>query len=476
MATVRAGDWVVDEIGRVVTLTAGVTLNLLDGATATYSGAGSLAAPQITARFQLKPEVQWSDGAPLTAADSVFSFEISRSPDSYNPRRDLTERTASYRALSETEVEWVGLPGYIDPLYHTNFWTPLPEHRFAGLTAEQIADNDEARFAPLGWGPFVLKEWAAGDHLTFERNPRYFRAAEGLPRVNEVTYRALKSGERDIEGCDIVPSSAEWNNTPLPSLVETAGWTVQRAPSEKADYLFFGQNRSDVSGGGLLAGPRLRLAVAHCANLPHRAEVGLAPQPGRALLTELGWGDADGDGVRDKDGQPLTFAFVFGPLGDAVVEQLAHSAAASLASECGLAATLRPVTQGELLADWPEGVVFGRRFDLALFAVNVGAAPPCALFMTNQMASDANPGGANASGYSHREFDEICRRALTALDPQEAARWQAEAERIFERDLPALPLPFRTKLAAARVEVVGFVLDSTSPSELWNLENIFRVP
>jgi peptide/nickel transport system substrate-binding protein len=471
MVTLNAGDWAVDEIGRVVTLTAGVTINLLDGATATYNGAGALAAPQITARFQLRPGVAWSDGAPLAASDSVFSFDISRSPDSFNPRRDLAERTASYRALSETEVEWIGLPGYIDPLYYTNFWTPLPQHRFAGLTAEQIADSDEARFAPLGWGPFVLREWVKGEALTFERSPNYFRAAEGVPRVKEVVYRFLPREGASVEGCDIVPSSAEWEYA---GLVQAAGWTVQRAPSETADYLFFGLNRAD--GPSLLAEPRLRLAVAGCANLPHRAEAGLNPEQGRALLSEFGWADTDGDGVRDKDGQALALAFGYGPVSDVVAEQLAQTAAANLMAECGVAATLQPLTQGELLADWPEGAVFGRRFDLVLFAVTLGAARPCALFMTSQLASDLSPGGANASGYRNVEFDNACRRALTALDPDEAARWHAEAQRLFSRDLPALPLPYRSRLAAAHPQVQGYGLEGAAPSELWNIESVFRMP
>lgn len=470
-ATVNAGDWVVDEIGRVVTLTTGVTLNLLNGATATYNGAGSLSVPQIAARFTLKPGVTWSDGAPLTAADSVFSFEIGRRPDSSDPRRDLAERTASYRALSETDVEWIGLPGYVDPLYYTNFWTPLPQHRFNGLTAAQIADSDEARFAPLGWGPFVLKEWTRGERFVFERSPNYFRAAEGLPRVHEVVYRILPPDGASVEGCDIVPSSAEWDDA---ALAESAGWTVQRAPSGTTDYLFFGLNRSD--GPGLLAEPRLRLAVAGCASLPHRAETGLSPLQGRVLLAELGWADTDSDGVREKDGQALSLTFVYGPLSDTAAERLAQTTAANLAAECGIAIALRPLTEGELLADWPEGVVFGRRFDLALFAVNLGATRPCALFMSAQIASDLSPGGANASGYSQVEFDNACRRALTALDPQEAARWHAEAQRLFTRDLPALPLPYRSRLAAAHPQVQNYALEGAALSELWNIESVFRSP
>jgi peptide/nickel transport system substrate-binding protein len=125
---VASGDFVVDALGRVITLTEGIQLPQIDGATIIYRGSGPVEVPQMSATFELKPDISWSDGAPLTADDSLFSFEISQSPDSFTPRRDLIERTASYQVLDSARVTWTGLPGYIDPLYFTNFWTPLPRH------------------------------------------------------------------------------------------------------------------------------------------------------------------------------------------------------------------------------------------------------------------------------------------------------------------------------------------------------------
>jgi hypothetical protein len=39
-----------------------------------------------------------------------------------------------------------------------------------------------------------------------------------------------------------------------------------------------------------------------------------------------------------------------------------------------------------------------------------------------------------------------------------------------------LPLFFRVKVAAARAQVQGFALDPTSPSELWNIEELAVAP
>ncbi|NLE46625.1 MAG: hypothetical protein GX620_18065 [Chloroflexi bacterium] len=46
----------------------------------------------------------------------------------------------------------------------------------------------------------------------------------------------------------------------------------------------------------------------------------------------------------------------------------------------------------------------------------------------------------------------------------------AEAQRIFSRDLPAIPLYFVPEFVAIRPEVKGVQLDPTQYLELWNIE------
>ncbi len=46
---------------------------------------------------------------------------------------------------------------------------------------------------PIGTGPFSLVEWVPNDHLTVQRNPRYWRA--GLPYLDGLTYRPIAVDE-----------------------------------------------------------------------------------------------------------------------------------------------------------------------------------------------------------------------------------------------------------------------------------------
>lgn len=511
---VSAGDTVVDVLGRVVTLAEGVSLAQLDGATTTYSGSGPVSIPQMAVTFHLKLGVLWSDGEPLTADDSVFSYEVSHSPDSYNPRRALAERTAAYRALNETTVEWVGLPGYIDPLYFTHLWTPLPRHLYGGFTPTEIADSESANYAPLGWGPFVLSEWMRGDHLTFERNPNYFRAPEGLPRLDRVTYRVVPDPAQILADlrdgtCDAAPHSPAFEalTSAFIDAEAAGGLQTQIVSGTTLEHLDFGitpaGDYSREAGNVFFQDVRVRQAFAYCldrlaltsgpspagrgetpisyvpASHPLRAPnvipYAFDPVRGRALLAEMGWTDSDGDGTLDKNGVPLKLTLASGPVGDTLRENLASAIQSQLKENCGIEVEVRLLTRGELDGDWPDGVIFGRRFDLALFGWRVGAVPPCELWTTAQIPDDANPGGANDTGYSNPEFDAACLRALTADTPN-SFQFHAEAQRLFARDLPMLPLFFRVKVAAVRLPVEGFTLDPTSPSELWNIEMMIADP
>lgn len=78
----------------------------------------------------------------------------------------------------------------------------------ASPTAMAAMTEEEFDVAPIGTGPYIIKEWVRDDHLTLERNPYYWRADEGLPYYDEIEFRpiiedaarlaALEAGDVDI--------------------------------------------------------------------------------------------------------------------------------------------------------------------------------------------------------------------------------------------------------------------------------------
>ncbi len=502
--------------GAVVPLGEGVTVVQPDGTLLVYAGSDPVRTVQVWAEFTLRADVRWSDGQPVTADDSRFSYEIAASPDTPGSKY-LIDRTASYLATETYQTRWTGLPGFRDSSFAQRFWTPLARHAYGGLTAAALLTDPAANERPLGWGPFVISAegWVPGGHLTLERNPYYFRAAEGLPRVDKVTFRfglnpASVLDELATNTCHLAGDDVDWSTQIVDMLAARDAGQVaaQVVPDNVFEHLDFniqpvaGYRRG--AGVDLFADGRLRQAVAYCldrqalidqlvnglSEVPavyvpstHPTFAGEAltryafdPAQGQALLAEAGWADADGDGVREQGNRRLSLKLASAPAESAFRAALLDFISAQLLANCGIEAVPELHTPEELYDPWPSSLVFGRQFDLAVFPWRTGATPPCDLYLTSALPSDDNPGGANDTGYSRPEFDAACLAALGALDTATRRAQQAEAQRLFAQDLPALPLFFRPKVGAAAVTVTGFQLDPSAASGLWNIESLGLTP
>jgi peptide/nickel transport system substrate-binding protein len=139
---------------------------------------------------------------------------------------------------------------------------------------------------------------------------------------------------------------------------------------------------------------------------------------------------------------------------------------------CGVEVELENLPAAELYAQGPVGPLFGRRFDMGSFAWLTGVEPRCDLYLSELIPTeDKGWAGQNDSGFMNAEFDAACNRAMMALPGSEDyVAGHLEAQRIFSEQLPGIPLFMRLKVAVTRADVVGFEMDPTEASELWNIE------
>lgn len=507
----NAGDMVVTANGFVSRLSPGVAVINAAGELVTFDGS-PLMMSRLIVDFAFQPMV-WSDGVPVTAADSRFSFELQ-----YGSHVDLNAAEAgiaSYEVTDTLAVRYTSLPGGVDTDYLARAVPPLPQHQLAEIPPDQVAGSEAAARLPLANGPFMIQEWLPGDRLILVKNPHYYRASAGLPRLDTVTFRFVPDTAAALAQvlagtCDIATQdSLSLADVPLfLQSQEEGALRAYFAESPIFEHIDFGvtatasyaSKRPDWFGD-----VRVRQAMMMCtdrqqivdqtqfglgeimnayipANHPlYPADLTVWPfdvAAANALLDEVGYLDSDGDGVREdpQTGTPFQVTLVT-TMGEELRPQIGALFQEQMRA-CGLEVALQLTPAGEFFAEGPVGPVFGRQFDLALFSWLIPDRPPCNLYLSSAMPGPpgtftAGWAGLNVTGWSNSAFDAACTAAFAARsDTPEYVNNHQEALRILAENVPAIPLLTRVKVTIARPHVQNLALDSTQESELWNLYDL----
>ena len=315
----------------------------------------------------------------------------------------------------------------------------------------------------------------------------------------------LAAGECDLVGQDLIEGSD------LTSLLEAAdSGTVQLIVSSSSEWehLDFGiVSAGWVSRPDFFGDVRVRQAIAQCIDRERLArEVFLYdgadvvhsyvspdhplyaanqlylwdydPFAGISLLEEVGWLDEDGDGIREAHGvagigSRTLFSVTLLTTSDYPPRERAARILSENLQACGIRSAVAYIPAEEFFADGPDGLIFGRQFDLALFSWMNGLDAPCGLYHSTEIPESENWWAAsNNPGYASDDYDAACLAALDALPGMETyARFHHEAQRVLSYDLPILPLYSVPKLVAARPGVSGVILDPSQYLELWNVES-----
>jgi peptide/nickel transport system substrate-binding protein len=522
---VYVGDEVVDADGTPVTLAPGVKVRPAgcrsDTCAVVYDGKTEIELDQMQVTFRLLPGLTWSDEAPLTAADSVYTFDYVSSHLTNATPDYLVERTQTYEAADDVTVQWWGKPGFIDPTYFTNFWMPLPKAQWSLLSTDNLNVAPESSRTPLGWGPYIIQDWVENDHILLTKNPHYFRAAEGLPKFDTLTFRFIPDPETAVSDlvsgkCDILDPTTNLDGQVSLLQSMTANHQLQAlfATAPVMEQLAFGVRPAAYDNGynpgydrpNFFGDVRVRQAVAQCIDRQQVIDTvlfGLSTVPASfvpadysfsnpdlktysydveaadALLEQAGWISTGNDAstprlagnVKDiPNGTPFVVNYITTEASQRI--QVATIIAKSLAN-CGIKVNIQFLDQTSLYGVGPNGPLFGRSFDLAEFAMgSTSIEPPCDWFTSSEIPAAGNRWvGTNVSGYSNPSYDEACNTAQQSLvdEPEHEAAYR-QAQAIFAEDLPVLPLYWRIKTAATRPQVCNFSLDPTASSALWNIE------
>jgi len=150
---------------------------------------GGLSKDGKTITLHLRKGLRWSDGAPLTSKDWMFTYSAVR-----NPRNNVKtlfgwDDIASASAPDDTTIvvhlnqpnsTIMGLFAFDGAAY-----PPLPAHILAGLPDIQRAP---LHGKPISSGHFILQQWNQGASLIFVPNPDYYR---GQPHGRKINLKVI---------------------------------------------------------------------------------------------------------------------------------------------------------------------------------------------------------------------------------------------------------------------------------------------
>jgi peptide/nickel transport system substrate-binding protein len=232
---------------------------------------------------------------------------------------------------------------------------------------------------------------------------------------------------------------------------------------------------------GLAGLARSYLPPAHPLVAPAPTELVMDRQAARQLLQQAGWVTSGEDpsapriaagAAGAQAGATLEFTLSVASGG---LEEVAASEIQRQLSECGIRVVLEAVPAESLSVPFPEGPVFGAGFESVLWAWPTWSLPPCELFLTSELPSQASPNGVNASGFSSAAYDRACSTLLFSGGwGTEAIQAAADTQALLAEGLPALPLFARPRLLLAAPDVCGLTSDPAIPSLLWAIESVTR--
>ena len=471
---VKPGVNMLDGSGEVTVLKEGSLIHpVLEGKLGepvAWSASAPLQMMQVRVEYKITPGLLWSDGSAITSADFLLAYEVAN--ELRNPQDLwLLERTASLEALDETTLTWTGIPGFVPVDLSELVFQPLPASQLAGVSPAEIRNSEEANNTPIGWGAYRIANRTPGSAISLERNPYY----SPRPAYDQVVILVepdlqqaiskLQSGE-----CDVLDPSYHLEGQSrevLTGLEESGSLVAQNF--ELVQQLVFGIQPAAYDSGyspwaatrqGFFGNLRTRQAIAACLTaepiasevlgarlpegfgLPEFASVGTLEQA-QALLDEIGWlrdetqpeAPRKASGVENVlDGTVFSVSLLSGT---SKMDSEVSQAAVQRLRDCGIEVTHQALLPAELYAPGPEGLLFGRNFDLALVSWQKTQGETCELYRSDAIPNSGNYWiGTNLAGLADADFDAQC----VAVGNADLAQNLGNELDLFAEYLPAVPL------------------------------------
>lgn len=428
--------------------------------------------------YELDTSKRWSDGRPIRGADVVFTYGLLADTALALPLSSTTAHMDSVVAVDDSTVTFFFDRAYPGMLFDTGVGI-IPEHVYGSVPRESLqgmpgleAGDDQEAAALAVSGPFRLDTWRPTEMIGLARNESSVAPAlldRLVVRVvpDEVTRAAeLRAGSLDAAQLNSFRQAA--------ALAREEGIRIHRVPQRGYDYIAWNPAAHPAFGdpnvrralslaidrGSLIRaldmvgysepawGPYGSLFSALQSEPPD--DPTFDPAEARRLLTDAGWVDADGDGVRERGADRLDFELATSA-GNERRESAVQIIERQLA-EIGVVARIRTEEFNALF-----GRTLGRDFAAVLLGWQVGLDPDIGMFW----GDPSSP--LNVVGYDDAETIALIDSAQAQTTAAKAAPlWRRAGARVAA-DYPYaflwyfdLPLGVGSRLRDVEVDASGF--------------------
>lgn len=422
----------------------------------------------LSITFEIRKGVTFSDGAPFTAEDVVFTYDWIMNPEVEDPREKQTmERVQSVTKTNDYQVVFK----FREP-YFQNFDLAsslgIMSKAFYGRYTPQQFNNSSGLL--IGTGPYRREsqtDWkSTAGRIELIRNEGYWGMPASFDRLvfyqieSEATELAMfGKGDLDLVGVqpqayelmlknpDLVARSNHFEYTPPTAGFTYIAWNQQRdgKPTVFADKRVRQAMTMLTDRDGLCKNILLGYAtVARGPFSPMSKQDDKSlqdwiydPEKAKALLKEAGFEDRDGSGVLSlPDGRKLSFRLSYASNNETTGQVMRY--VKDSYARAGIRVELSP-------EEWAifVGNISTRKYDAISLGWSGGIEEDIyQMFDSSQVAGE----GDNFISYSNPQFDNAVRAARTTVDEAKRMELWHQCARILHEDQPYTFLMVRKSL------------------------------
>lgn len=424
----------------------------------------------LTWTFHIRSH-RWSDGTPVTAADFVAAWRRLVDPNTAAPYAYNLWIVKNGEAVSTGRLppSALGVRAQDDCTLVVTLEHPasyLPE--LLDIPAAWPLPRHVLRRYPKSWtrpehyvtnGPYIVREWIPGDHITLVKNPRFYDAAHvAIDTVNYYQTSDANAGLRRFRAGQLdtlyqFPSEEiDWLRRHLPQAVRTSAYlgvayfavNIARFPDRRIrEAINLGLDRQALTEKIRRVGetPAYRIVPPGISGYPGHAGLDFESVPmasriarARALMKALGYGEH----------RPLHMQLLTTVSPDSKRNAAAFQA---MMAKIHIAIDIA-VVEGQVF----QQMVQKREFDIATPSWIADFDDP-----GNFLDLLKHDSGENYAGYDNPRYDALLAAADRAADPLQRAGLLRDAEQLALDDRAWVPAYFMVTRDLVSPRVKGWL-------------------